>query len=1089
MKRKTLTLLLAAFSLMAAAQTVFEYGFETPPSELTIGKLDYLRFRPGDVMDPSNTLSHSGAQSLMLKNTGGVTANSDRGLQFSNLTLEPHTSYRVSYWIKGSNEGSIRSRLLMGNTGEEIPLLGAANTPYDYTLSGMDSTEWVQHSAVFYYESSTVQSTYFTSTHPNSQLSATFSLCLNAFNDGTYYFDDIRIAPSTVKSITYNNDVLKIDFGYSVNFNALTNGKDYTTLVMPKECVQVTRDGTPLDLEAVEIQGNNFYVFLESDQLTEADESSIKVSFTNPTGSNALLYTDAKFPGAWNPTSDKRVVNFSMESAQFDMDLLKSSIRYEAPFFKFSLPENQSFHLPLTTKDIATVYSLPVDCGLAKATLTGPSGSLTLQTEQNGFSDTIHWRIPEGTDLLSGAYDLTVSDITSEFAQALTTNTLHFEFGQNATPTSADTVLKSEWRKDGFTFGTDRKGFVPYGYKIIWGTKIYESGATGLTSCPRAFMFANNGINEFDACLYLSSRDGDTAQIIYGGYENNRLHLKPGVYLISWKDLGWDPNAVGPTYRFYVKSMDNTSVYVRSDLTSKSTMGYNWDVPITGTLLQKNYVTIKQEGDYLLYWVSNAKSDWYGHLLGNITVEKSTVAEKYTVLLQDALQKAIASRQKADSTIYNGPAKNHLNEWIQTCSNPSETAPSWYETALSTLKTAITLMDGHKTRVDDFISKLAAARTKLNAFTNTAIANASFMNAYPRLVNAIATYENTDCANDATCQTAIDSLNYYTNYLQNVSNGTAALKFRINKAVTLAKSLPIPVHAEALAAAESSSLFTDDDAIANALNGWIKRYIDGNLATDTLVFKNDTIGKNLDAETAALLQSKLKDSLDLTCFVKNPNFYTLQRKDGLSSQTFPGWSTQTVENIGVGIPATDLNPISDTYVQGWLLDIDSFEQTVNGLPAGVYDFGFTTRQPTDLPQGGWTLETMKDSCGVYVTTGDSTYRMAFKQAQKGWPTSTNTWISKVKVAEGASVRIGMLTKVFPSWTPTFFFGDPVVYLVGKDNTYTYTTVRQPSVNRRAVETSFFNIQGVRIAEPSKGLYLKRTVFDDGSTQTEKINLH
>ena len=95
-------LFVASFSLMAQ-EVVFEYGFEIPSGDLTIGKLDYSNFMEGDVQDPEFTDAHSGTKALQLQNAALEGADWQRALKFRNLPIEANTAYRVTFWVKGDN--------------------------------------------------------------------------------------------------------------------------------------------------------------------------------------------------------------------------------------------------------------------------------------------------------------------------------------------------------------------------------------------------------------------------------------------------------------------------------------------------------------------------------------------------------------------------------------------------------------------------------------------------------------------------------------------------------------------------------------------------------------------------------------------------------------------------------------------------------------------------------------------------------------------------------------------------------------------------------------------------------------------------
>jgi len=299
------------------------------------------------------------------------------------------------------------------------------------------------------------------------------------------------------------------------------------------------------------------------------------------------------------------------------------------------------------------------------------------------------------------------------------------------------------------------------------------------------------------------------------------------------------------------------------------------------------------------------------------------------------------------------------------------------------------------------------------------------------------------------------------------------LTYRLTKAVALAKSLPIPVPQTYLNAAEAC--MSDDDAIANALLIKIKQYISHNLAVDTLKFGGIAV------DSTAL------DSLDMTCFMKNPNFYTSKTSAATvsNSTTFPGWTASVATGPNVMTPATAVCPVQDTYALIYMQKVDSFYQTVTGLPKGVYNIDMHTR----IAKVGTTGVTQADCDKIgkfFVAHGTDTTWVGFLQADYGLPAAYVS-VRNLTLAEGDSFTLGIKATVstFSGYTPTLIWGDPTIWMVNKV-AGVYDAIKQTAVIATVKEVQYYTIQGFRMNAPGRGLNIVRKIYDDGSVKVEKV---
>lgn len=1086
MKKRLLMIGLLATSLSMMAQDIFNFGFETSSSDLTVGKLEFVNFLTGDTRDSMNIVTaHSGTNALMLQNANTAAgANYQRALKFRNLPIEPNTSYRLTFWVKGDNSytlagatttstSNIRARMEVGKENADVAFLGESNTAFDYNFTSFDPANWVKKTAVFYYADDAVHQAYYKSLNPDSaDLTSQYFLNLNVFNPGTYYIDDVSVKKSTIKGISYNGDVIKVDFGYAINGEALRAGKDYSTAVLPVECVNVMLDGVKQDVEAVEVQANGFLIFLATAYLDDSAEGKLKISFTNPTSSAlALKYTAALRPNAWDANSDMMVKNFTDEDSNYDMNLSGSSTLYSAPFLKSATPEDGSFSLPFNTRTFTLVYSKPVDCSTVTASLAGPNTALALTLTETGFSNTLTFNV-KSADVISalGEYFLTVKNLVSEVGTPAPNTVISLEYG---VPTAGviDTLFNSESK-----WAANADGNIPQGFKRITmktaGTEVSEQNTSPASN--RMFTFSAGG--DFTRALYLCYREGVKTDFYYGLYEDQRLHMKPGKYNLTVRTGRWPQTTTNttstPTVNCSIMGMDTVAIntLVLSggvNLTAKN-------IVVTGSVIHTLNFTIAEEKDYLLDFGVTSGS-WDALISGKILLIKTpSTSFLYSSNLDTKLNSATATLVSMDSSIYNGVDKTALSTVIQKYAGFTGTSPSVYSAAIADVDSFLVKGVAYKAKVDAHFASIVTynanvtdAKATLTTYTGTKY---QVLTAFPKLASVVAYYDGRALTSDDSLKVANDSLSQYNNLMKNwVSTAIPALTYRLTKAVTLAKSLKVPVPQANLDAAEAS--LTDDDQIAHALLIKINQYLSHNLALDSLKLGN------------SLLDSTAVDSVDMTCYIKNPNFYTSKIVTGLDMTTFPGWVVSTVPGGGINDLATAVNPVRDTYATVFNAKVDSFYQVVTGLPNGIYNVDMHVRTGA-VGTTGVTQADIDKFLKFYVIHGTDTTNVGFIQAAFGLP-ATYVSVRNVTVTDG-TLTFGVKTTVSPfsGYTPSLFWGDPSLWLVGKAGTY--TGVKELSVKATVKEVQYYTIQGFRMNAPGRGLNIVRTIYDNGTVKVEKV---
>lgn len=1074
-------LFVASFSLMAQ-EVVFEYGFESPSGDLTIGKLDYSNFMEGDVQDPEFTDAHSGTKALQLQNAALEGADWQRALKFRNIPIEANTAYRVTFWVKGDNSYTLNETtatskmhvsMMVGVDDADVPFVYSGNTPYQYTVENFSNTAWSRHSLLFFYTSDDIQKAYYAldKAEGTAELTLAYFLKISAYTPGTYLIDDVSIVKSPVRSVRFNGDAIKVDLGYSNNGADLRAGQDYDTYSLPATCATVTLDGEPQVVQAVEIQPDGALSIFMENIYSDMDEGKIKVSFTYPEGMEKdLLYTGEGRPFSWDENHDRKILNFTDEVAVYDMDINGASIIYFAPLLKSVTPENESFDLPLTTDTYTFVYNKNINLSMVQAQMVGPAGTFLLNLQETGESSkTLTFKLPETATLIDGTYSITLTNVESDvFIPADLDAVVRFDIGEASGGTEIDTILITDWKAQQSAIGSG----IPLGFKLVWGSRVTESGTPNIAGSSR-MMYTRLTGGEFEAMLYMSPRgEQDTVRFFYGAYPDYRVHLTPGTYNISFNTAWWNDGGQNNNRKINFRMMDTTSTttyYEVKDLESSLNLkDNNVDVVIAGSKLHSKNFVVAEEGYYILEWYVLSELGWDGIALAKpLLTSVPSVAFVYKNKLALELNNAQGVLIAADSSLYDGDTKTRLIAAIDTYKDFSGTAPSAYDAAVAELSKASSDMATYKSNVDTYLTRVQTAQTTLDSYTETKYASEYV---YPLLENTLNTYSEVDYSNSELIKQASDSLAHYSDLMKNwVNNAIPAMTFRMKRIVKLSDSLRV----DSAFTRHARAITYDDDALADKLNELNTKFLYNAFHDNEIVFGNSW-------EDPALT-----DSLDMTGFIKNPNFYTRQTVAGLNNESFPGWTTTGLENAGVQDLASASNPLRDTHAGFWNGSVDKFEQTIKDLPRGIHNISIRTRTAS-----GSTIDAYKDYIYAYLvlSTGD-TIKLPFYQTQDwGLPGKLTTSFTNVLVTDGV-VTLGVHTQMFTSsWEPTMFFGDPEIWMVGKDPNYAYpyTGQKQVELDSPVKEVQYFSIQGYRISRPIVGLNIVKTIYENGSTQVQKV---
>lgn len=366
---------------------------------------------------------------------------------------------------------------------------------------------------------------------------------------------------------------------------------------------------------------------------------------------------------------------------------LTGQVDYWAPVLKSAEPENNSFDLPLTHDTYQFNYDVPIDCSKAKATIEGPIGTVDLLLQETGFSDKLTFRLPATTTLTDGNYKITVKNIVSEHNVPKIDDEVEYSFG-TATKETRDTV---------FIDGLDAGNLIPKGWKITYGTNVREQNTT-YTSGPRLLNFPNGG--DFNAAFYLRD-EGSISHLTYGTYDDSRLSLNKGNYIVSFYYSWWTTGAQSNnrTIDFALLNQSGTAIYEKTEITTNSLIANTNSIP-TGSKLWELEIEIPENGNYTLEWRTN-NFNFDGALVGNIHVTKTiSKATEYKNRLAEALVAAAAAKDATQSSIYDGEAKTTLHQAIHKYEGAAFTSPTAIQAAIHELTAATEAMYAYKALVD-----------------------------------------------------------------------------------------------------------------------------------------------------------------------------------------------------------------------------------------------------------------------------------------------------------------------------------------------------------------------------------------------------
>lgn len=310
-------------------------------------------------------------------------------------------------------------------------------------------------------------------------------------------------------------------------------------------------------------------------------------------------------------------------------------------------------------------------------------------------------------------------------------------------------------------------------------------------------------------------------------------------------------------------------------------------------------------------------------------------------------------------------------------------------------------------------------------------------------------------------------------------NGNCGLKVLVERVRLGAESLKANFGAadddELVVAVDNA--YTDDDELAQNIKNTITTNVYEKLAAgDASLFSETEDGEG----------NVTKSGPDMTVFVKNPNFYAKDGSHkGFNAENVPGWTSNLENNPGLwtswgGARNIDGLP-EDCAFTTWYGNFN-VEQTVTDLPAGVY--AITIYGSEWLNNGGGDNPKEINSF-VYAKTSDTpaveegdtedrdvNYAATLTCFHAGQYNMGGAHKLEVTVTDG-KLTFGIAMR----GDSQYFFSKAELTLVGPAEGVDYaaelqkfqTGVENVKIANAAV---YYDLQGRRVAQPTKGLYIK-----------------
>ena len=1054
----------------------------------------------------SDGIGVDGSRGIMVAATAKESDAWDNQFWFRfNEEVPAGTKYRVSFDYRADADANVRTQ--------------AHAEPSDYIYYDLFGTLGFTSDWQNYAKEGEV--TAQQSTDEKKFLSVAFNL--NELADANnYYFDNIKFEVYKYgTTIEYAMDAILVDFGFDTNIPALVEACGKPRLVFPEGTVKVKANGEEMGILTVEgYPDGRFYIFTE-DGLD--DDAVVEVTFTNP--------ADAKYHLVYTSGPGGDIKNF-VNTAIFNSDIAlvddAYSYMYVKPIVLSSDPEEGSFNLPNSIKQFKVTFDKNADCSKIVATLNGKALKVTPST---GAAEEIVLE-RSGDDLATGEYTLKVDKIYAELPlddSDFTTYTIKFFVGKvEYDPNDVSKEMMPDY------FSPTGQGEIPEGWYVVYDGGQRMFGET-YGSGANMKVYADGG--DFNRGFYTRTNNTTPDMCIteYGNLEGYTLPLEAGKkYNIHYNAVNW--KAAQTYMKFEILNSNDEVVYSRVDAnqgrgTNASTDAHDASMVISGSLAV-DYPFIPEYNDnYRVKWTpaANANGDLAGGMcevvLGNphVTYIPNQIGIEETQLLQNAIANAKTVRDANSDERYNGAAFDALVAAITKyeAEAPTYTNPSTFKNAAAALDAAAQALNDHRSLCDKFdnLAKKAMELTVVNAenkFAKTELyaqiktqANKYATTGTDEEGNV--TYIANPVKDDDQLNAAIADMTVTVdkaallftvgpsapeNANGGKATGVAVFVERLRLGVEALKSLGVDEAEEVIQLADNA--LTDDDAIAEAIKNRLKVELYGQLKNGVDLFAET-------GETDPATDEPIRQSYDMTVFVKNPNTYKQLGNMSFTEENVPGWITpegfgRPGLTVGWGHTGESEELAVDVMFQTWGSSY-RVEQTIEDLPAGVYTvrMAFGERMGDDENNMvGSFIYAKTSSTPVAGEDEDEQFAATTDIVNIGqsFPFATTSTSNGCLTLSGITVADGYLTiGAHAGASSHTFFNEARVILTGAAKGFDYgkayeealsgidvTVVRPAEV--RAIE--IYDLNGRRIVKAQKGVNILRKLMNDGTIVVEKV---
>lgn len=574
-KKSLLSLgLLASAITMSAQAPVFHESFDAAQTKTAtdVGYYEFINNEENDSREIS-TDAFKGAGAMNFFNLGVANDNNwwRRAIKFRNLPLQEGKSYRLVHHLKGSNtyneDGTAEKKcqvsvaLMQGGENADIPLLDANGNEFRYTYQYLNPENYEKYTHMFYFASKENQDAKYNEKHTGAENYSpdAYFATINIFNPGDFYLDEVDLIESPIAGIEFNNDVLRVNFGYATNIATLANASATGRIILPNELASVKVNGEEVAVEAVELKSDGYlYIFLEN-YTEEAD--NIEVTFTNPDGESQITYTGTLAP-------EGAAYSFAGEVAEYNENITGTSWIYEEPNLISTTPKDATFGHELDINEFTFEFDKEVFSVANDMKAVAPSAVLTdgaafneqlALMEGTAETTTILKYVRTGKEpLTKGSYKVVLKDVvSSKNIEAANDYVLSFEAGKVQ-------VAKTVYGEYVVTPLTGPNNGQPDGWSLMVGGSNWTGGTAKADNGSACRNINVTGAEGEQTALYLCDREGYT-YAMYGDKEGYALTLPAGNIEFGIIALGHEDPA--RTVEFRLETLDGTPVLTANGTT------------------------------------------------------------------------------------------------------------------------------------------------------------------------------------------------------------------------------------------------------------------------------------------------------------------------------------------------------------------------------------------------------------------------------------------------------------------------------------------------------------------------------------------